>query len=1082
MAPPKPQRTSDEKDNAHQSGFVRRPVDRSSFGSSSSSSSSSSSPPLMRSHDLPHRDAPEAKPLTERQLKELRDHRARLEDEARRKKEAESTAWMRRIRVNPDTGEKWPSTRSTGSNSGDSDIRRVEAPSELPAHWTAEERENHERLVQEGMKVAVYEQHRINPDKISQNEEYMTIHWDEYKNIDIPWHRFRLKLDSESESEKRIQQRKGYNTAGREIEVVMNAYPITAFPMRSVYQYEMNVLYGSQIQLNRRVLRKAWNSENRVAKIPDGIWDGGRICWSTQEFDEWHETIAINGGITRELIIRNRDKLADDPVFEISLILRRKLNLAVIAEWLQGRRDLDVRVMESLSFLDHLLRETPTKQFAAIKRAFFFDKFDDMVLNQQFCKQLSNMGASIYRGIYQAIKPSPGKLLLNVDVAHCVFYSRISLMGFMMHLGGWRDKRIMAKALQISLDKWGGIKEPEAFTSVSKAIYGLRVMPNYEGCPAFLKGFLVKGLLHSKPREEKIMYEDKVTGTSKMISVEEYFLKRYDVRLEFPEMVLVEMQKEGVYYPAEFLVIKGLQKYRYKLKDHQAASMIEWCATRPQKRLADARQSKDLLQHNEDPMLKHYGMKIGDKMITTKARLLPSPDIQFGGNAKLIPKHTGKWDLRGKKFYQANEKALEAWGVGFLAGDKKMTLDAALLFVEHFIKMYRQMGGVVRAQPVVKGFDEDVGQCVKKLYNAIGIKCKQEPQLMIWIVPNKDPWVYHRIKRSADCRYGCPSQVVQSAHCLQNKPQYHANVLMKVNAKLGGITARVVPKSKSSNLPPNAMFIGADVTHPMQGVRTPSLAAMSVSSNSSATRYMGGCEINGDRVEVIHPEVVLCILKPLVAEWRAKVGNGKPPQYVYYFRDGVSAGEYRQVLSEEVSSIRHAIAHACGLPAWEGKICVIVANKRHHLRAFPNPDVRANCDPHGGPLPGTLIDRDVTSPHDWDFLLYTHVALQGTARPVHYHVLLDEMDLKPNDLECMINDHCYQYIRSTTSVSVHPAIYYAHLISVRARQHEDVPIAAGLQHGAEVPRETPKDHKPRTKRLLPIEGTSNRLALGMWYV
>ncbi|KAJ5561850.1 hypothetical protein N7535_003687 [Penicillium sp. DV-2018c] len=245
---------------------------------------------------------------------------------------------------------------------------------------------------------------------------------------------------------------------------------------------------------------------------------------------------------------------------------------------------------------------------------------------------------------------------------------------------------------------------------------------------------------------------------------------------------------------------------------------------------------------------------------------------------------------------------------------------------------------------------------------------------------------------------------------------------------------------------------------------------------------MGGCEINGDRVEVIHPAVVLCILKPLVAEWRAKVGNGKPPQHVYYFRDGVSAGEYRQVLSEEVSSIRHAIAHACGLPAWEGKICVIVANKRHHLRAFPNPDVRANCDPHGGPLPGTLIDRDVTSPHDWDFLLYTHVALQGTARPVHYHVLLDEMDLKPNDLECMINDHCYQYIRSTTSVSVHPAIYYAHLISVRARQHEDVPIAAGIQHGAEVPREILKDHKPRTKRLLPIEGTSNRLALGMWYV
>ena len=92
------------------------------------------------------------------------------------------------------------------------------------------------------------------------------------------------------------------------------------------------------------------------------------------------------------------------------------------------------------------------------------------------------------------------------------------------------------------------------------------------------------------------------------------------------------------------------------------------------------------------------------------------------------------------------------------------------------------------------------------------------------------------------------------------------------------------------------------------------------------------------------------------------------------------------------------------------------------------------------------------------------------------------MGLKPNDLEGMINDHCYQYIRSTTSVSVHPAIYYAHLISVRARHHEDVPITSGPQSGPEVKMTNPKPKEPRAKRLLPIEGTSNKLALGMWYV
>ncbi|CAI7566744.1 unnamed protein product [Penicillium viridicatum] len=91
----------------------------------------------------------------------------------------------------------------------------------------------------------------------------------------------------------------------------------------------------------------------------------------------------------------------------------------------------------------------------------------------------------------------------------------------------------------------------------------------------------------------------------------------------------------------------------------------------------------------------------------------------------------------------------------------------------------------------------------------------------------------------------------------------------------------------------------------------------------------------------------------------------KAPEYVYYFRDGVSASEYQRILSEEAPAIRFAIAHACGQAIWAGKMCVVVANKRHHLRAFPDPKNRAAADTHGGPLPGTLIDRDVTSPYDW---------------------------------------------------------------------------------------------------------------------
>ncbi len=48
----------------------------------------------------------------------------------------------------------------------------------------------------------------------------------------------------------------------------------------------------------------------------------------------------------------------------------------------------------------------------------------------------------------------------------------------------------------------------------------------------------------------------------------------------------------------------------------------------------------------------------------------------------------------------------------------------------------------------------------------------------------------------------------------------------------------------------------------------------------------------------------------------------------------------------------------------------------------------------------------------------------------------------------MIYSQCYQYARSTTPVSLHPAVYYAHLASNRARAHESTPSSEGPRSGS----------------------------------
>jgi len=48
---------------------------------------------------------------------------------------------------------------------------------------------------------------------------------------------------------------------------------------------------------------------------------------------------------------------------------------------------------------------------------------------------------------------------------------------------------------------------------------------------------------------------------------------------------------------------------------------------------------------------------------------------------------------------------------------------------------------------------------------------------------------------------------------------------------------------------------------------------------------------------------------------------------------------------------------------------------------------------------GTVIDTDIVSPNGFDFYLNSHAAIQGTSRPVLYHVLYDEIGFTSDDIQ-----------------------------------------------------------------------------------
>lgn len=161
---------------------------------------------------------------------------------------------------------------------------------------------------------------------------------------------------------------------------------------------------------------------------------------------------------------------------------------------------------------------------------------------------------------------------------------------------------------------------------------------------------------------------NKQTGEiEKNVSVEEYFRRRYNVYLEWPNFPLVEVtSKKRILYPMEVCFMNKGQKYPYKLDEKQTANMIKFAVSRPAERKKAIKTGLDMLDWTKDPYLRNYGLEIDPNMLTTEARVLDPPTVQYRDEQMAKPGYSGRWDLRGKKFLHENPGKLTSWGVAVM--------------------------------------------------------------------------------------------------------------------------------------------------------------------------------------------------------------------------------------------------------------------------------------------------------------------------------------------------------------------------------------------------------------------------------
>uniref|UniRef100_A0A8C5CND5 Argonaute RISC catalytic component 3a n=1 Tax=Gadus morhua TaxID=8049 RepID=A0A8C5CND5_GADMO len=276
---------------------------------------------------------------------------------------------------------------------------------------------------------------------------------------------------------------------------------------------------------------------------------------------------------------------------------------------------------------------------------------------------------------------------------------------------------------------------------------------------------------------------------------------------------------------------------------------------------------------------------------------------------------------------------------------------------------------------------------------------------------------------------GMATQCVQVKNVVKTSPQTLSNLCLKINVKLGGINNILVPHQRPSVFQQPVIFLGADVTHPPAGDgKKPSIAAVVGSMDAHPSRYCATVRVQRPRQEVIQD--LSSMVRELLIQFY-KSTRYKPTRIIFY-RDGVSEGQFRQVLYYELLAIREACISL--EKDYQPGITYIVVQKRHHTRLFCA-DRNERVGRSGNIPAGTTVDTDITHPSEFDFYLCSHAGIQGTSRPSHYHVLWDDNCFTADDFQVLTYQLCHTYVRCTRSVSIPAPAYYAHLVAFRARYH-----------------------------------------------
>ncbi|CAB1321200.1 unnamed protein product [Coregonus sp. 'balchen'] len=768
-----------------------------------------------------------------------------------------------------------------------------------------------------------------------------------------------------------VLRRPGFGTMGKPIKLLANCFQVD-IPKMDVYLYEVDI---KPEKCPRRVNREVVDSMVKHFKVTifgdrRPVYDGKRSLYTANPLP------VATAGVDLDVTLPG-DGGKDRP-FKVSIKFVSLVSWHLLHEVLTGR------TMPEPLELDKPISTNPVHAV-------------DVVL-----RHLPSM-KEVWFGFHQSVRPAMWKMMLNIDVSATAFYKAQPMIQFMCEV----------------LDIHNIDEQPRPLTDshrvkFTKEIKGLKVEVTH--CGTMRRKYRVCNVTR-RPASHQTFPLQLENGQTVERTVAQYFREKYSLQLKYPHLPCLQVGQEQkhTYLPLEVCNIVAGQRCIKKLTDNQTSTMIKATARSAPDRQEEISRLVRSANYEVDPFVQEFQFRVRDEMAQVTGRVLPAPGLQYGGRVSseqfmpqqmnpavslqnrtvATPSH-GVWDMRGKQFHT---------GVEIKMG-----------FTDQLRKISKDAGMPIQGQPCfckyAQGSDsvEPMFRHLKNTYTGL--------QLIIVILPGKTP-VYAEVKRVGDTLLGMATQCVQVKNVVKTSPQTLSNLCLKINVKLGGINNILQP----------VIFLGADVTHPPAGDgKKPSIAAVVGSMDAHPSRYCATVRVQRPRQEVIQD--LASMVRELLIQFY-KSTRYKPTRIIFY-RDGVSEGQFRQVLYYELLAIREA----CIMleKEYQPGITYIVVQKRHHTRLFCA-DRNERVGRSGNIPAGTTVDTDITHPYEFDFYLCSHAGIQGTSRPSHYHVLWDDNCFTADEFQLLTYQLCHTYVRCTRSVSIPAPAYYAHLVAFRARYH-----------------------------------------------